>query len=130
MEYCLSTVKEFLKKIGQCRTQPKRSNGDNNTDRDDESSTDSHPSSPSLDADEADVDGHRSTPSLDVDEHVRGFVKQLLQALMVLHEQGIVHCDVKGDNVFIAYENGNYIVKLGVRSEAKQRYERELILVG
>ena len=35
---------------------------------------------------------------------------------MSLHELRIVHCDVKGDNIFISNENGHYIVKLGVRT--------------
>ena len=126
MEYCLSTVNGFLKDIREFRTRPKRSNDDKKNDPDEKSSP---PSSPSLDTDESIIDDHPSTPSLDVDEHVRGFVKQLLQALMVLHEQGIVHCDVKGDNIFIAYENGNYIVKLGVSREATKN-ERALISVG
>ena len=53
-------------------------------------------------------------PSLNVNELVRGFVRQLLQALLALHEHCIVHCDVKGDNIFIANDKGQYIVKLGV----------------
>ena len=53
-------------------------------------------------------------PSLNINELVRGFVNQLLQALLALHEYCIVHCDVKGDNIFIANKNGHYIVKLGV----------------
>jgi serine/threonine protein kinase len=61
------------------------------------------------------TDDIRLNSSLDINEHVRGFVKQLLQALMALHEHSIVHCDVKGDNIFIANETGkNYTVKLGV----------------
>lgn len=64
--------------------------------------------------DDASTEGVDWNSSLDVNETVRRFVRQLLQALMVLHENNIVHCDVKGDNIFIANDGGNYIVKLGV----------------
>lgn len=107
MEYCLSTVNEFLNDIRsfQKRAHIKRKNSifwSDSSDQDEDVST----------------GGIRLNSSLDVTEHVRGFVKQLLQALMALHEHFIVHCDVKGDNIFIATENGsgNYIVKLGVSS--------------
>ncbi|CAF4060476.1 unnamed protein product, partial [Rotaria magnacalcarata] len=102
MEYCLSTVNEFLNDIRsfEKRQRIKRKNDalwSDSSDQDEDLST----------------GGIRLSSSLDVKEHVRGFVKQLLQALMALHELFIVHCDVKGDNIFIANENGNYIVKLG-----------------
>lgn len=107
MEYCLSTVNEFLNDIRsfQKRANIKRRNNSLGTD--------------SSDQDEAmsATDGNiRLNSSFNINEHVRGFVKQLLQALMALHEHSIVHCDVKGDNIFIANENGHYIVKLGVSS--------------
>jgi serine/threonine protein kinase len=104
MEYCLSTVNEFLNDIRafQNRAYTRKSNSGIWTDSSD------------LD-DEINTDNSRLAPSLDVNELVRGFVKQLLQALLALHEHCIVHCDVKGDNIFIANENGSYIVKLGVR---------------
>jgi serine/threonine protein kinase len=103
MEYCLSTVNEFLNDIRSFhkRTHIKRKNSmfySDSSEQDDDLST----------------GGIRLNSSLDVNEHVRGFVKQLLLALMALHENNIVHCDVKGDNIFIANETGNYIVKLGV----------------
>lgn len=66
------------------------------------------------------IENVRLAPSLNVHELVRGFVKQLLQALLALHEHYIVHCDVKGDNIFIANEGGNYIVKLGVSSSVER----------
>src|ERR1700678_764200 len=103
MEYCLSTVNEFLNDIRsfQKRAHIKRKNSlfdSDSSEQDDDMST----------------EGIRLNPSLDVNETVRGFVRQLLQALMVLHENNIVHCDVKGDNIFIANDGGKYIVKLGV----------------
>jgi serine/threonine protein kinase len=104
MEYCLSTVNEFLNDIRsfQKRAHIKRKNSifySDSSEQDEDMSTD-------------DI---RLNSSLDINEHVRGFVKQLLQALMALHEHSIVHCDVKGDNIFIANETGkNYTVKLGV----------------
>jgi serine/threonine protein kinase len=103
MEYCLSTVNEFLDDIRdfQKRAHKRRSNSGIWTDSSDQD-------------DEMNTDDVRSAPSLSVNELVRGFVKQLLQALLALHEHCIVHCDVKGDNIFIANENGHYIVKLGV----------------
>ena len=62
-------------------------------------------------------------------KHVRGFVQSTYySALMALHENNIVHCDVKGDNIFIAYEGGKYIVKLGV-SEFKINYTKSKISV-
>ncbi|CAF0976170.1 unnamed protein product [Rotaria sp. Silwood1] len=102
MEYCLSTVNEFLNDIRsfQKRAHTKRKNDilwNDSSDQDEDLST----------------GNIRLNSSLDVNEHVRGFVNQLLKALMVLHEHSIVHCDVKGDNIFIANDNGNYIVKLG-----------------
>ncbi|CAM4894465.1 unnamed protein product [Rotaria socialis] len=102
MEYCLSTVNEFLNDIRsfEKRQRIKRKNDalwSDSSDQDEDLNT----------------GGIRLSSSLDIKEHVRGFVKQLLQALMALHEHFIVHCDVKGDNIFIANENGNYIVKLG-----------------
>ena len=108
MEYCLSTVNEFLADI---RAFQKRANIRKSTSglRSDSSDQD----------DEVSSDDFRLAPSLNVNELVRGFVKQLLQALLALHEHCIVHCDVKGDNIFIANEDGHYIVKLGV-SEYRQ----------
>jgi tRNA A-37 threonylcarbamoyl transferase component Bud32 len=102
MEYCLSTVNEFLNDIRafQNREYTRKSNSGIWTE--------------SSDDDDINTDNVRIAPSLDVNELVRGFVKQLLQALLALHEHYIVHCDVKGDNIFIANENGSYIVKLGV----------------
>ncbi|CAF3368040.1 unnamed protein product [Rotaria sp. Silwood1] len=102
MEYCLSTVNEFLNDIRafQKRAHNRKSNSglwSDSSDQDDEINT----------------DNAHLAPSLDVNELVRGFVKQLLQALLALHEHCIVHCDVKGDNIFIANQNGHYIVKLG-----------------
>ncbi|CAF1309834.1 unnamed protein product [Rotaria magnacalcarata] len=102
MEYCLSTVNEFLNDIRafQQRAHIRKSNSGIWTDSSDED-------------DEINTDCARLAPSLDENELVRGFVKQLLQALLALHEHSIVHCDVKGDNIFIANQNGHYIVKLG-----------------
>jgi len=103
MEYCLSTVNEFLNDIRSFRT------------RADKKRKTSVFWSDSSDQDEdIDTDGIRLNSSVDVHENVRGFVRELLHALMTLHESNIVHCDVKGDNIFIANENGKYIVKLGV----------------
>jgi serine/threonine protein kinase len=104
MEYCLSTVNEFLNDIRtfQNRASSRKSNSNIWTDSSDQD-------------DEINIENIRLAPSLNVNELVRGFVKQLLQALLALHEHYIVHCDVKGDNIFIANENGHYIVKLGVR---------------
>ena len=105
MEYCLSTVNEFLNDIRafQRKARVKR--------------TSSFGYSDSSEYDEEiNNETHRTNPSLDVNEYVRGFVWQLLQALMNLHEFNIVHCDVKGDNIFIANDKGRYIVKLGVRN--------------
>ncbi|UJR28200.1 hypothetical protein I4U23_009451 [Adineta vaga] len=102
MEYCLSTVNEFLNDIRafQNRAHSRKSNSSIWTDSSDQD-------------DEINMDNVHIAPSLNVYELVRGFVKQLLQALLVLHEHCIIHCDVKGDNIFIANENGHYIVKLG-----------------
>ncbi|CAF3988061.1 unnamed protein product, partial [Rotaria sp. Silwood2] len=102
MEYCLSTVNEFLNDIRsfQKRAHTKR---ENDILRDDSSDQD----------EDLNTGNIRLNSSLDINEHVRGFVNQLLKALMALHENSIVHCDVKGDNIFIANENGKYIVKLG-----------------
>jgi serine/threonine protein kinase len=106
MEYCLSTVNEFLNDIRHFQSRSQTIKRDRATRVD---------SSVSDDDDRSSIDTERRMQSsLSVNEHVRGFVKQLLQALMALHEQNIVHCDVKGDNVFIANENGHFIVKLGV----------------
>lgn len=103
MEYCLSTVNEFLNDIRtfQNRAFSRKSNSNIWTDSSDQD-------------DDINDENIRLAPSLNVNELVRGFVKQLLQALLALHEHCIVHCDVKGDNIFIANENGHYIVKLGV----------------
>ena len=103
MEYCLSTVNEFLNDIRsfQKRAHIKRKNS-------------LFPSDSSEQDEDVDTQGIRINSSLDVNETVRGFVRQLLQALMALHEKKIVHCDVKGDNIFIANDGGKYIVKLGV----------------
>lgn len=103
MEYCLSTVNEFLNDIRafQKRAHTRKSNSGIWTDSSDQD-------------DEVHTDNLRLAPSLNVNELVRGFVKQLLQALLALHEHYIIHCDVKGDNIFIASQNGHYIVKLGV----------------
>ncbi|UJR21263.1 hypothetical protein I4U23_024358 [Adineta vaga] len=102
MEYCLSTVNEFLNDIRafQKRAHIKRK-------------TSVFWSDSSEQEDNLSNDDKGFHCLLDVNEHVRGFVKQLLNALMVLHENNIVHCDVKGDNIFIANEDGKYIVKLG-----------------
>ncbi|CAF1182929.1 unnamed protein product [Adineta ricciae] len=102
MEYCLSTVNEFLNDIRafQHRAHSRKSISGLWTDSSDQD-------------DEINTDNIHVAPSLNVYELVRGFVKQLLQALLALHEHCIVHCDVKGDNIFIANENGHYIVKLG-----------------
>ena len=103
MEYCLSTVNEFLNDIRtfQNRAVNRKSNN--------------HIWSDSSDQDEEiQSENVRLAPSLNINELVRGFVNQLLQALLALHEHCIVHCDVKGDNIFIANKNGHYIVKLGV----------------
>jgi thiamine kinase-like enzyme len=104
MEYCLSTVNEFLHDIRsfQKRAHLKRKNSvlwSDSSDQDEDMNTN---------------DRIRFNSTLDINENVRGFVQQLLQALLALHENNIVHCDVKGDNIFIANENGQYIVKLGV----------------
>jgi len=103
MEYCLSTVNEFLNDIRtfQNRASNRKFHSNTWTDSTDED-------------DDINDENIRLAPSLNVNELVRGFVKQLLQALLALHEHCIVHCDVKGDNIFIANENGHYIVKLGV----------------
>lgn len=103
MEYCLSTVNEFLNDIRsfQKRAHITRKNSlfcSDSSEQDEPMST----------------EGIIWHSSLDVNETVRGFVRQLLNALMVLHEYNIVHCDVKGDNIFIANDAGKYIVKLGV----------------
>lgn len=99
-------MNEFLNDIRafQTRADTKRktsSVGDDSDDPDDELKTDQN---------------SRSAAALHIKEHVQRFVKQLLHALMSLHELRIVHCDVKGDNIFISNENGHYIVKLGVRA--------------
>ena len=103
MEYCLSTVKEFLDDIRtfQSRASSRKSNSNIWTDSSDED-------------EEMNAENVRLAPSLNINELVRGFVNQLLQALLALHEHCIIHCDVKGDNIFIASKNGHYIVKLGV----------------
>jgi hypothetical protein len=103
MEYCLSTVNEFLNDIRtfQTRAHDRKSNSGLWTDSSDQD-------------DEINTDNTSLAPSLNVNELVRGFVRQLLQALLALHEHSIVHCDVKGDNIFIANDKGQYIVKLGV----------------
>ena len=111
MEYCIATVNEFLNDIRafQKRARIKREASvfwSDSSEQDDSLSTD-------------DI---RLNSSSDVNEHVRGFVKQLLNALMVLHENNIVHCDVKGDNIFIANEDGKYIVKLGVSAIHFRRF--------
>jgi len=117
MEYCLSTVNEFLNDIRSFhkRAYTKRSNSifySDTSEQDDDMST----------------SGVRLNPSIDVNEYVRGFVKQLLQALMALHEHFIVHCDVKGDNIFIANEAGNYIVKLGVSGFKLRQFIKDFSL--
>lgn len=111
MEYCLSTVNEFLADIRafQKRAHSRKSINGVLTDSSDQD-------------DDASSDDIRIAPSFNVNELVRGFVKQLLQALLALHEHCIVHCDVKGDNIFIANEDGHYIVKLGVQKN-KHRCE-------
>ena len=108
MEYCLSTVNEFLNDIRafQKRANIRKSTSGLWTDSSDQ-------------GDDMASENIRLAPSLNVHELVRGFVKQLLQALLALHEHYIVHCDVKGDNIFIANENGSYIVKLGVSASVE-----------
>jgi serine/threonine protein kinase len=103
MEYCLSTVNEFLNDIRsfQKRAHITRKNSLFYSDSSDQDETIS-------------TEGISWHSSLDVNATVRGFVRQLLNALMALHERSIVHCDVKGDNIFIANDAGKYIVKLGV----------------
>jgi serine/threonine protein kinase len=108
MEYCLSTVNEFLTDI---RAFQKRVNIRKST-----SGLWTDSSDPENETKTGDM---HSAPSLNVNELVRGFVKQLLQAILALHEHCIIHCDVKGDNIFIANENGHYIVKLGVSHEIR-----------
>ena len=103
MEYCIATVNEFLNDIRlfQQREHIKRRNSlvyDDSSEQGEDMS----------------IGSLRLNPSLDINENVRCFVKQLLHALLALHKLQIVHCDVKGDNIFIANENGKYIVKLGV----------------
>lgn len=105
MEYCLSTVNEFLNDIRTFRNRLSDRKRDDR--RYDDSSTDD---------DEQNHGELAVSPTLNISEHVRRFVRQLLQALMNLHEHRIVHCDVKGDNIFIAIDKGHYIVKLGVSS--------------
>ena len=111
MEYCLSTVNEFLNDIRafQKRANIRKSASGLWTDSSDQD-------------DDMAIDNVRLAPSLNVHELVRGFVKQLLQALLALHEHYIVHCDVKGDNIFIANEGGHYIVKLGVSSSIERAW--------
>ena len=104
MEYCLSTVNEFLNDI---RSFQRRANITRNNSLFCSDSTDQE--------DTPNPEGISWHSSLDVNVTVRGFVRQLLNALMALHENNIVHCDVKGDNIFIANDGGKYIVKLGVR---------------
>ena len=113
MEYCLSTVNEFLNDIRafQKRAHTRKSISGLWTDSSDQDDETTH------------QDVHLA-PSLNVNELVRGFVKQLLQALLALHEHYIIHCDVKGDNIFIANENGHYIVKLGVSVPQNRCLER------
>jgi serine/threonine protein kinase len=119
MEYCLSTVNEFLNDIRafQRRAHTRQSSSGLWSDLSD------------LD-DDSHHDALRVAPSLDVNELVRGFVKQLLQALLALDEHSIVHCDVKGDNIFIANENGHHIVKLGVSSSTVPRHVCTVLSVG
>ena len=94
----LADIRAFQNRVTDRKNQTKNTRQDSTDDEDEiDSSTD-----------------HRVSPSLDVNEYVRGFVRQLLEALMILHDNEIVHCDVKGDNIFIALEKGHYIVKLGV----------------
>jgi hypothetical protein len=103
MEYCLSTVKEFLDDIRTFKNRASSRKSISNiwTDSSDQD-------------EETNGENVRLAPSLNINELVRGFVNQLLQALLALHELNIVHCDVKGDNIFIANADGRYIVKLGV----------------
>ena len=103
MEYCLSTVNEFLNDIRTFQNLAVN-----------RKSTNAIWSDSSEQDDDINSDDTRLAPSLDINELVRGFVNQLLQALLALHEHYIVHCDVKGDNIFISNINGHYIVKLGV----------------
>ena len=102
MEYCLSTLKQFLDEIRQFQ---KRASSERNFG--------SH-ASDSSDKDDSTNAARRWTPSVSVDQYVPRFVRQLLDALMALQENNIVHCDVKGDNIFISNENGRNIVKSGV----------------
>ena len=112
MEYCLSTVNEFLNDIRAFQ------NREHNRKSMDGLWSDSSEQDDEINAD----DNARLVPSFNINELVRGFVKQLLQALLALHEKCIIHCDVKGDNIFIANQNGHYIVKLGVKCLLRYDY--------
>jgi thiamine kinase-like enzyme len=118
MEYCLSTVNEFLNDIRtfQNRASSRKSNSNIWTDSSDQD-------------EEINAENVRLAPSLNINELVRGFVNQLLQALLALHEHCIVHCDVKGDNIFISNKNGHYIVKLGVRLNSNFRLKKKRIFL-
>ncbi|KAK9159124.1 hypothetical protein Scep_005698 [Stephania cephalantha] len=73
-------------------------------------------------------------PNLD-DQIVRSYTLCLVSALQYLHSKGIVHCDVKGKNVFVSSTPG--VAKLGDFGSAKRLaapingdYEKKLKMRG
>jgi serine/threonine protein kinase len=47
------------------------------------------------------------------EELVRSFTNSLLKAVEVLHDNNIVHRDIKPQNIFLKEVNGSYVLKLG-----------------
>ena len=43
---------------------------------------------------------------------IQSIIIQIIDGLEYLHQQKIVHCDIKPDNISLKYENNNWIVKI------------------
>ena len=60
------------------------------------------------------------------DEEIRGVFQQLLQGVMVLHHEGVVHADLKLDNVIIRDDGRPVIVDFDVSQSKEQLTHRTM----